>query len=172
MSLRSFLISAATSALMGLAACGSVSHSPNDAGKSDSVASGGATGAGGAGGFNGTGGATATGDGGSSGIGGAGSGGTTGASGGALGSTGGISGTGGAASVGGAGGKPGTGGTAAGGSAGGAGGRPAGTIVLLGSLEALGTPASGTIRISRAGLTFPRSRICNTSVCLSGGISP
>jgi hypothetical protein len=119
-----------------------------------------------------TGGAAGTGSGGSAGTGGtAGRGGTggTGGTGGAGGSagTGGTAGAGGAAGSGGSGGRGGAGG----GGAGGAGGT---TIAVQGHIGAVGAPASvlGNVRIVHQRIGTSSRRLCNGSICVTGGLLP
>jgi hypothetical protein len=70
------------------------------------------------------------------------------------------------------------GGAGAGGApgAGGAGGGPAVTIRLTGTIEAVGqlAPAVSTISIINAGLSYDRTRICNSNatLCVTGGVVP
>jgi hypothetical protein len=62
------------------------------------------------------------------------------------------------------------------GGAAGAGGAPAVTIRLTGTIEAVGqlAPAVSTISIINAGLSYDRTRICNSSatLCVTGGVVP
>src|SRR5262245_615569 len=129
--------------LLGAGSCGSVGSTP----KADAQGSGGAT----------TDSRvdmpTTTGGGGAGGGNTGGAGGSTGA-GGAGGSTG-AGGAGGSTGTGGAGGSTGAGGT--------------GAIRVRGGIEPVGPIApAGTVRIIRAGLTTPRTRVCNATVCVSG----
>jgi hypothetical protein len=76
-------------------------------------------------------------------------------------------GTGGAAGATGAGGATADGGSNDGG--------PTASILYRGGIEAVGptaAPSGATILIINAGLRYPRTRVCNASVCLSGGINP
>jgi hypothetical protein len=94
----------------------------------------------------------------------AGTGGASGSVGGAVGSLGGSTGTGGAN---GAGGTPADAGSNDGGST--------ATIFYRGGIEAvspIAAPAGATVQIVNAGLRYPRTRVCNASTCLSGGIIP
>ena len=72
------------------------------------------------------------------------------------------------------------GGTPAGGApgtdAGGQGGARADAgLVLRGGIEAVGKPGASAMPnlvLTRSRLTYPQARICNTTVCVSGGIKP
>ena len=68
-----------------------------------------------------------------------------------------------------AGGAPGTDGGGQGGARGDAG------LVLRGGIEAVGKPGASavpTLILTRSRLSYPQARICNTTVCVSGGIKP
>jgi hypothetical protein len=120
--------------------------------------------------------------------------GTDGAAGGAGAGSGGNGGTGGAAGTGGAGragasgaaGRAGSGGTGAGGAAGnggaagggaagsGAGGAGGSTVVVQGHIGAIGVSASpvGNIRVGHQRISTSSARLCNGSVCVTGGLAP
>jgi len=68
----------------------------------------------------------------------------------------------------------GVGGAAGAGGQGGAGGSTSSSVRVRGGIEAVGPSPAGAIQIVRAGLTYPRTSVCNGngSVCVSGGIAP
>jgi hypothetical protein len=47
-----------------------------------------------------------------------------------------------------------------------------GIMAVRGGIEPVGPLPAGSIRIIRAGLTYPRTRICNGTLCVSGGVAP
>jgi len=74
----------------------------------------------------------------------------------------------------GASGQGGAGGSVDAGGVGGAGGSTSSSVRVRGGIEAVGPSPAGAIQIVRAGLTYPRTSVCNGngSVCVSGGIAP
>jgi hypothetical protein len=125
----------------------------------------GSSGAGGSGGTAGTG------------AGGTGTGGSGGATGGSGGASGGSAGAGGA-STGGAGGATGgsggAGGVAGSAGTGGAGGSGGARVVLQGHIGTIGMTTSpiGNIRVVHPRICTPSSRLCNGTMCVTGGLTP
>jgi hypothetical protein len=46
------------------------------------------------------------------------------------------------------------------------------TVVLTGGLETVGGGPAGSMQITRASFAVLKTRVCNSTVCVSGGISP
>jgi hypothetical protein len=80
---------------------------------------------------------------------------------------------GGAAGLAGGGGAGGTAGTGGMGGNAGTGGDGGGVIIVRGAIEALAPAApAGGFRIINAGLAYARTRVCNGTICVTGGITP